>query len=107
MAMNGVEQYELPVPEQKRERNHRLRRWARLDAHGLAAGGSRYSAGLPTPAAGGGMAATVSAGETPTEDGRCSLAWLALVSALAALAGAGHASDQRQSSIGAGRLRGW
>ena len=26
MAMNGVEQYELPVPEQKRERNHRLRR---------------------------------------------------------------------------------
>lgn len=60
-------------------------RLARFNVHGMAPGGSRYFVGMPTPAAAGMIAATVHAWKTPIEDWRWSLAWLALVSALAAL----------------------
>src|SRR5438128_9630868 len=60
-------------------------RLARFNVQGMAPGGSRYFVGMPTPAAAGMIAATVHAWKTPIEDWRWSLAWLALVSALAAL----------------------
>src|SRR6266849_10918225 len=60
-------------------------RLARFNVHGMAPGGSRYFVGMPTPAAAGMIAAAVHAWKMPIEDWRWSLAWLALVSALAAL----------------------
>ncbi len=60
-------------------------RLARFNVHGMAPGGSRYFVGMPTPAAAGMIAATVHAWKTPMEDWHWSVAWLALVTALAAL----------------------
>jgi len=60
-------------------------RLARFNVHGMAPGGSRYFAGMPTPAAAGMIAAMVHAWKPPLEDWRWAVAWLALVAALAAL----------------------
>jgi CDP-diacylglycerol---serine O-phosphatidyltransferase len=60
-------------------------RLARFNVHGMAPGGLRYFVGMPTPAAAGIIAATVHFVGDPIEDWRWSLAWLALVLAVAAL----------------------
>jgi CDP-diacylglycerol--serine O-phosphatidyltransferase len=51
----------------------------------MAPGGLKYFVGMPCPAAAGMIAATVHAWKTPLDDWRWSIAWLALVLALAAL----------------------
>ncbi len=60
-------------------------RLARFNVHGMAPGGLKYFVGMPCPAAAGMIAATVHAWKTPLDDWRWSIAWLALVLALAAL----------------------
>ena len=60
-------------------------RLARFNVHGMASGGSRYFAGLPTPAAAGGIAAVVHAFWSPIQDWRASLLWLLWVLGLALL----------------------
>ncbi|MGB0034946.1 MAG: phosphatidylcholine/phosphatidylserine synthase [Candidatus Acidiferrales bacterium] len=60
-------------------------RLARFNIHGMAPGGNRYFVGMPTPAAAGMVAATIHAFDTPLEDVRVSLLWLALIVALGVL----------------------
>jgi CDP-diacylglycerol---serine O-phosphatidyltransferase len=60
-------------------------RLARFNIQGMAPGGSRFFAGMPTPAAAGMIAATVHAFPNPIQDARLSLLWLALVLALGVL----------------------
>src|ERR1700723_2638735 len=60
-------------------------RLARFNIQGMAPGGNRYFAGLPTPAAAGMIAATVHAIKTPIQDGRVSLLWLGLILVLGLL----------------------
>ena len=60
-------------------------RLARFNVHGMAPGGLRYFVGMPTPAAAGMIAATVHAAGEPLVDWRWSLAWLALILAVASL----------------------
>jgi CDP-diacylglycerol--serine O-phosphatidyltransferase len=60
-------------------------RLARFNVHGMAPGGSRYFVGMPTPAAAAMIAATVHAWKTSIDDWRWAIAWLALVTGLAAL----------------------
>jgi CDP-diacylglycerol--serine O-phosphatidyltransferase len=60
-------------------------RLARFNVHGMAPGGLKYFVGMPTPAAAGMIAATVHFVGDPIEDWRWSLAWLALILAVAAL----------------------
>lgn len=60
-------------------------RLARFNVHGMAGGGARYFAGLPTPAAAGAIAAVVHAFWSPIQDWRASLLWLLWVLALALL----------------------
>jgi len=60
-------------------------RLARFNVQGMAPGGLRFFVGMPAPAAAGMIAATVHAAGAPLVDWRWSLAWLALVVALAAL----------------------
>jgi CDP-diacylglycerol---serine O-phosphatidyltransferase len=61
-------------------------RLARFNIHGMAPGGNRYFAGMPTPAAAGMIAATVHfAHGHPLEDVRVSFLWLALVVGLGVL----------------------
>jgi CDP-diacylglycerol---serine O-phosphatidyltransferase len=60
-------------------------RLARFNVQGMASGGSKYFVGMPTPAAAGMIAATVHAFKEPIQDWRWSIAWIALVLALAGL----------------------
>jgi CDP-diacylglycerol--serine O-phosphatidyltransferase len=60
-------------------------RLARFNVHGMAQGGLKYFVGMPCPAAAGMIAATVHFWKSPLDDWRWSIAWLALVLALAAL----------------------
>lgn len=60
-------------------------RLARFNIQGMAPGGSRFFAGMPTPAAAGMIAATVHAFVNPIQDARLSLLWLALVLVLGIL----------------------
>ncbi|HTV60282.1 MAG TPA: phosphatidylcholine/phosphatidylserine synthase [Verrucomicrobiae bacterium] len=60
-------------------------RLARFNIQGMAPGGSRYFAGMPTPAAAGMIAATVHFFQYPIQDARLSLLWLALVACLGGL----------------------
>jgi CDP-diacylglycerol--serine O-phosphatidyltransferase len=60
-------------------------RLARFNVHGMAPGGLKYFVGMPCPAAAGMIAATVHFWKNPLNDWRWSIAWLALVLALAAL----------------------
>jgi CDP-diacylglycerol---serine O-phosphatidyltransferase len=60
-------------------------RLARFNIQGMAPGGSRYFAGMPTPAAAGMIAATVHCFNTPIQDPRMSVLWLLLVIALGVL----------------------
>jgi CDP-diacylglycerol--serine O-phosphatidyltransferase len=60
-------------------------RLARFNIQGMASGGNRYFAGMPTPAAAGMIAATVHAIKTPIQDGRVALLWLGLIVALGLL----------------------
>ena len=60
-------------------------RLARFNIQGMAAGGSGYFVGMPTPAAAGMIAATVHAVGTPIATVRMSLVWLVLMVALGAL----------------------
>jgi CDP-diacylglycerol--serine O-phosphatidyltransferase len=61
-------------------------RLARFNIQGMAPGGNRYFAGMPTPAAAGMIAATVHfAHGHPLEDVRVSVLWLALVVVLGVL----------------------
>jgi CDP-diacylglycerol---serine O-phosphatidyltransferase len=60
-------------------------RLARFNIQGMASGGNRYFAGMPTPAAAGMIAATVHAIKTPIQDGRISLLWLGLILVLGLL----------------------
>ena len=60
-------------------------RLARFNIQGMASGGNRYFAGMPTPAAAGMIAATVHAIKTPIQDGRVSLLWLGLILVLGLL----------------------
>jgi CDP-diacylglycerol--serine O-phosphatidyltransferase len=60
-------------------------RLARFNVQGMAPGGSKYFVGMPTPAAAGMIAATVHAFKEPIQDWRWSIAWIALVLALAGL----------------------
>ena len=54
-------------------------RLARFNIQGMAPGGSRYFAGMPTPAAAGMIAATVHCFPSPIQDPHISLLWLALL----------------------------
>src|SRR5579862_4811399 len=54
-------------------------RLARFNIQGMAPGGSRFFAGMPTPAAAGMIAAVVHAFSNPLQDGHVSLMWLALI----------------------------
>jgi CDP-diacylglycerol--serine O-phosphatidyltransferase len=54
-------------------------RLARFNIQGMASGGNRYFAGMPTPAAAGMIAATVHAIKNPIQDGRIALLWLGLL----------------------------
>ncbi len=60
-------------------------RLARFNIQGMAPGGSRYFAGLPTPAAAGMIAAMVHGFVNPIQDARISLLWLLLVLVLGVL----------------------
>jgi CDP-diacylglycerol--serine O-phosphatidyltransferase len=60
-------------------------RLARFNIQGMAPGGSRFFAGMPTPAAAGMIAATVHAFKNPIQDGHVALMWLALVVVLGLL----------------------
>jgi CDP-diacylglycerol--serine O-phosphatidyltransferase len=60
-------------------------RLARFNVHGMAPGGLKYFVGMPTPAAAGMIAATVHFVGEPIGDWRWSMAWLALILAVAAL----------------------
>jgi CDP-diacylglycerol---serine O-phosphatidyltransferase len=60
-------------------------RLARFNIQGMAPGGNRFFAGMPTPAAAGMIAATVHAFVNPLQDGRVSLLWLLLVFAMGVL----------------------
>ena len=54
-------------------------RLARFNIQGMAPGGSRFFAGMPTPAAAGMIAATVHFFQNPISDARLSVLWLALL----------------------------
>ncbi|HXX18618.1 MAG TPA: phosphatidylcholine/phosphatidylserine synthase [Candidatus Acidoferrum sp.] len=60
-------------------------RLARFNIQGMAPGGNRYFAGMPTPAAAGMIAATVHFFQNPISDPRLSVLWLALLVALGVL----------------------
>jgi CDP-diacylglycerol---serine O-phosphatidyltransferase len=60
-------------------------RLARFNIQGMASGGNRYFAGMPTPAAAGMIAATIHAIKTPIQDGRVALLWLGLLLVLGLL----------------------
>ena len=60
-------------------------RLARFNIQGMAPGGSRFFAGMPTPAAAGMIAATVHFFRDPLSDERLSVLWLALVVLLGVL----------------------
>lgn len=60
-------------------------RLARFNIHGMASGGNRFFAGMPTPAAAGMIAAMVHFFQTPISDARVSVLWLLLVVALGVL----------------------
>jgi len=60
-------------------------RLARFNIQGMAPGGNRFFAGMPTPAAAGMIAATVHAFKNPLSDARLSVLWLALLVALGLL----------------------
>jgi CDP-diacylglycerol--serine O-phosphatidyltransferase len=60
-------------------------RLARFNIQGMAPGGSRFFAGMPTPAAAGMIAATVHYFETPITDARLSVLWLLVILALGIL----------------------
>ncbi len=60
-------------------------RLARFNIQGMAPGGNRYFAGMPTPAAAGMIAAVVHAFGMPIEDVKVSVLWLALIVALGVL----------------------
>jgi len=60
-------------------------RLARFNIQGMASGGNRYFAGMPTPAAAGMIAATVHAIKNPIQDGRIALLWLGLLLVLGLL----------------------
>ncbi len=60
-------------------------RLARFNIQGMAPGGSRYFAGMPTPAAAGMIAASVHCFYTPIVDPRVSVLWLLLVVVLGIL----------------------
>jgi CDP-diacylglycerol---serine O-phosphatidyltransferase len=60
-------------------------RLARFNIQGMAQGGSRFFAGMPTPAAAGVIAATVHFFVTPVQDARLSVLWLVLVAVLGVL----------------------
>jgi CDP-diacylglycerol--serine O-phosphatidyltransferase len=54
-------------------------RLARFNIQGMAPGGSRFFAGMPTPAAAGMIAAVVHAFRNPVQDGRVSIVWLSMI----------------------------
>jgi CDP-diacylglycerol--serine O-phosphatidyltransferase len=60
-------------------------RLARFNIQGMAPGGSRFFAGMPTPAAAGMIAATVHYFENPIADARISVLWLLIVMVLGVL----------------------
>jgi CDP-diacylglycerol---serine O-phosphatidyltransferase len=60
-------------------------RLARFTIQGMAPGGSRFFAGMPTPAAAGMIAATVHFFQNPLSDPRVSVLWLALLVVLGLL----------------------
>jgi CDP-diacylglycerol--serine O-phosphatidyltransferase len=60
-------------------------RLARFNIQGMAPGGSRYFAGMPTPAAAGLIAASVHYFENPIADARLSVFWLLIVMVLGVL----------------------
>jgi CDP-diacylglycerol---serine O-phosphatidyltransferase len=60
-------------------------RLARFNIQGMAQGGSRFFAGMPTPAAAGMIAATVHFFENPISDPRLAVLWLALLVSLGVL----------------------
>ena len=60
-------------------------RLARFNIQGMAPGGNRFFAGMPTPAAAGMVAAVVHAFPSPVQDGRISIMWLGLIVALGLL----------------------
>ena len=60
-------------------------RLARFNIQGMAPGGSRFFAGMPTPAAAGAIAATVHFFQTPISDPRLSILWLLLLVSLGLL----------------------
>jgi len=60
-------------------------RLARFNIQGMAPGGSRFFAGMPTPAAAGMIAATVHFFENPVSDPRLAVLWLALLVVLGVL----------------------
>ncbi len=60
-------------------------RLARFNIQGMAPGGSRFFAGMPTPAAAGAVAAIVHFFQNPISDPRLSLLWLVLLVALGLL----------------------
>jgi CDP-diacylglycerol--serine O-phosphatidyltransferase len=60
-------------------------RLARFNIQGMAPGGSRFFAGMPTPAAAGMIAAVVHAFSNPVQDGRVSVIWLAVIVVLGLL----------------------
>jgi len=60
-------------------------RLARFNIQGMAPGGNRFFAGMPTPAAAGMIAATVHFFENPVSDPRLAVLWLALLVVLGIL----------------------
>jgi CDP-diacylglycerol---serine O-phosphatidyltransferase len=60
-------------------------RLARFNIQGMAPGGNRFFAGMPTPAAAGMIAATVHFFQNPIADPRLSVLWLALLVVLGVL----------------------
>jgi len=60
-------------------------RLARFNIQGMAPGGNRFFAGMPTPAAAGMIAATVHFFQNPIQDVRLSILWLILVACLGGL----------------------
>jgi CDP-diacylglycerol--serine O-phosphatidyltransferase len=60
-------------------------RLARFNIQGMAPGGNRFFAGMPTPAAAGMIAATVHFFENPVSDPRLAVLWLALLVVLGVL----------------------
>ena len=53
-----------------------------IQIQGMAPGGNRFFAGMPTPAAAGMIAAVIHAFPNPVQDGRISVLWLGLIVAL-------------------------